>query len=73
MANRAERVYPAGMEETADVLCPYCGERSTIAIDPGEEDAEFVQDCPVCCRPWTVRVRFRSDGSADVTVGADGE
>lgn len=61
------------MDETVDVTCPYCGESSTIAVNPGEEDEEFVQDCPVCCRPWTVRVRLRRDGSADVSVGAEGE
>jgi len=61
------------MNETVEVLCPYCGESSTISIGIGEEDEEYVQDCPVCCRPWTVRVRFRRDGGADVTVGAEGE
>lgn len=61
------------MDETVDVTCPYCGESSTVSVTPGEEDEEFVQDCPVCCRPWTVRVKFRRDGSADVSVGAEGE
>jgi len=61
------------MDDTVEVVCPYCGESSTISIDAGEEEEEFVQDCPVCCRPWKVRVRIRRDGSADVTVGAEGE
>jgi hypothetical protein len=61
------------MDDTVEVTCPYCGESSTISVAPGEEDEEFVQDCPVCCRPWTVRVKFRRDGSADVSVGAEGE
>lgn len=61
------------MEETVDVVCPVCGEPSTITVTLGEEDEEFVQDCPVCCRPWTVRVKIRRDGSADVSVGAEGE
>jgi hypothetical protein len=61
------------MDETIDVFCPYCGEPSTISVTPGEEDEEFVQDCPVCCRPWKVRVRIRRDGSADVTVAPEGD
>jgi hypothetical protein len=61
------------MDDIVDVVCPYCGEPSTISVVPGEEDDEFVQDCPVCCRPWKVRVRYRRDGSADVSVGAEGE
>ena len=60
-------------DDTVEVFCPYCGEPSTITVEPGEEDEEWVQDCPVCCRPWKVRVKFRRDGTADVTVGADGE
>ena len=60
-------------EDTVDVSCPYCGEPSTISVRPGEEDEEWVQDCPVCCRPWKVRVKYRRDGTADVTVGAEGE
>ena len=61
------------MNEAVEVFCPYCGELSTISVGPGEEDEEYVQDCPVCCRPWKVRVRTRSDGSADVTVGPEWE
>ena len=61
------------MDDIVEVVCPYCGEPSTISVVPGEEDDEFVQDCPVCCRPWKVRVRYRRDGSADVSVGAEGE
>jgi len=61
------------MDETVDVSCPYCGEPSTIAVEPVDDEDEFVQDCPVCCRPWKVRVRFRPDGSAEATVSGEGE
>ena len=57
-------------EEFAEVRCPYCGEPSTIGLEPGSEK-EFVMDCPVCCGPWKVRVGFRPDGSAEVTVEAE--
>ena len=53
----------------AMVTCPSCGQPSEIALDPGGgESQEYVEDCQVCCRPWTVRLRFLSDGSAQVWV-----
>ena len=55
-------------ETTADVVCPYCGEAVTIAVDPGGGSAqEYVEDCEVCCRPWDVRVRFL-DGVPEVQI-----
>ena len=61
------------MDEAVEIFCPYCGEPSTISVGVAEEDDDFVQDCPVCCRPWKVRIRIRRDGSADITVAAEGE
>jgi len=60
------------MEDDIEVICPYCGEPGSIGIAPGEEDETFVQDCAVCCRPWQVRTRRRRDGSAEVSVAAEG-
>jgi hypothetical protein len=37
------------------VTCPYCGEELEIVIEP-DVSGTFVQDCEVCCNPWTVRV-----------------
>ena len=61
-----------GVADTeATVVCPYCGESVVIAVDPSEAPvAEYVEDCEVCCQPWSVRVVFDSDGSAAVTVNA---
>lgn len=61
------------MNDEIDVTCPVCGEPSTISVTSEEEDEEFVQDCPVCCRPWQVRVKVRRDGSVEVSVSAEGE
>jgi uncharacterized Zn finger protein len=61
------------VEDSVEVLCPYCGEPSTIAVGLEEEDEEFVQDCPVCCRPWKVRIKVRRDGSVDVSVAGEGD
>ena len=52
----------------ADVTCPYCSETVTIGLDPGSGSTqEYVEDCPVCCQPWTVRVEY-AYGHATVTV-----
>ena len=28
---------------------------------------EYVEDCQVCCRPWTVYVSYAPDGAAEVS------
>jgi hypothetical protein len=58
-------------ETAASVICPYCAEDAEIALDPGSGAAqEYVEDCPVCCQPWRVRVAYDPEGSAHVTVEA---
>ncbi|MEP7347201.1 MAG: CPXCG motif-containing cysteine-rich protein [Gemmatimonadaceae bacterium] len=51
------------------MACPYCGEPVEITLDPGSgNEQEYVEDCEVCCQPWSVRVHYHADGSAEVTV-----
>lgn len=53
----------------ARVLCPTCGERVSIALDPGSgPDQQYTEDCEVCCRALRLTVRYEGDGSATVTV-----
>ena len=57
------------MDEEAQ--CPYCGEPGEVAadFDPAEVgDQVFVQDCEVCCRPWTVTVHVSPDGQITYAV-----
>jgi hypothetical protein len=55
-------------DTSAWVLCPYCGEPSELLLDPGGgADQSYVEDCEVCCRPWSVRVRWHG-GAAAVEV-----
>ena len=43
--------------------CPYCGERVTVHVEPtGMSLERYVEDCPVCCRPWVVNVERSPDG-----------
>jgi hypothetical protein len=49
------------------VQCPYCFEMVELDLDPDTEGT-FVQDCEVCCHPWTVRVSFDEEGEAVIDV-----
>jgi transposase-like protein len=56
-------------ELSAEVCCPYCGETSVIALDPGSgTHQEYVEDCQVCCQPWQVEVHYDGTGAARVSV-----
>ena len=59
------------MDEDVLVICPYCGEEIEIRVEP-DVRGSFVQDCEVCCNPWTVRVE-RDGQDRSITVNrADG-
>lgn len=59
-------------ESVAWVYCPYCGEENEIYVDPGGGPRQdYVEDCPVCCRPWQVTVRFGSSGELTVELTAE--
>ena len=62
------------IEQDEQYQCPYCGEPGEIDLgsdvdfeSPG--DQVFVQDCAVCCRPWSVTVHVGADG--EVTFDVD--
>jgi hypothetical protein len=58
-------------EFEAAVVCPYCAEAVSIALDPGSGAVQdYVEDCPVCCQPWQVSVRYLGDGTANVLIEA---
>ena len=73
--DRLERDFPLGdgrVQDAAEVTCPYCGEEVVAHLDPGSGSRqEYVEDCPVCCRPWRVRVRYAPDGTAEVSLSAE--
>ena len=70
--NPLDTEFPLGdgiAETTASVYCPYCNETVEIAIDPGcGALQEYVEDCEVCCQPWTVNLRYNGDGTAKVSL-----
>jgi hypothetical protein len=49
------------MQDTAKVVCPYCGELNEIFLDfSGGKSQHYQEDCQVCCRGWEVYVDFIS-------------
>lgn len=45
------------MNDVIEVNCPYCGEDVELVVDEGGgSDQSYIEDCPVCCRPWQVAV-----------------
>ncbi len=39
------------MLETQRYQCPYCGEPAEAVLDLSQEEQQYIEDCPVCCRP----------------------
>ena len=63
--------FGAELAETSLVYCPYCGESVEMILDAsGGETQEYVEDCEVCCQPWSVRVSIDMDGVPHVSVTA---
>lgn len=46
-----------------DVICPYCGERVPVEVDPSAGRSQrWVEDCWVCCRPMVLSIQVSSAG-----------
>ena len=57
-----------------EIECPYCGERVMIFVDPGGGASQtYVEDCPVCCRPWTIHAVEEEAGGFAVGVAREAE
>jgi len=61
------------MLEFVHIDCPFCGEGFEAAVDPGNGDAEYIEDCPVCCRPIQMRLRFDADGTVSALQAFRGD
>lgn len=58
------------MLETQKIRCPHCGERFEALIDASGGDSDYVEDCPVCCKP--IMMHCRTDGNGEFD-GLDAE
>jgi uncharacterized Zn finger protein len=59
------------MTEHFFVECPYCGEEVELYLEPDVHGA-LVQDCEVCCNPWTIRITSDGDERYVSVSRADG-
>jgi hypothetical protein len=59
------------MDDEASYLCDWCGEEIVVPIDLSAlflgggrrgERHEYVEDCPVCCRPNVIYVEADEEG-----------
>ena len=46
------------MLDSIHITCPFCGERFEAVVDASGGDAEYVEDCPVCCHPNIIHVEL---------------
>jgi hypothetical protein len=53
--------------ELESYQCPYCGESVEIVLDLSMSDQQFVEDCPVCCRPIEFELHTDSEGWSLIT------
>lgn len=60
------------MDDEASYTCNSCGEEVVIPVDPSAgASQEYIEDCPVCCRPNVIHVEIDEDGA--VTVWSEAE
>jgi hypothetical protein len=57
------------MDDCLSLQCPYCGEVIELQIDDGGgAHQDYVEDCPVCCRPWQVEAWIENDDTWRATL-----
>ncbi|QDU92941.1 CPXCG motif-containing cysteine-rich protein [Lignipirellula cremea] len=53
------------MQDDTSYVCEACGEEIVIPVDLSQgSHQEFVEDCPVCCRPNVIHLEIDPDGAA---------
>lgn len=49
------------MDDVVRYLCPACGEEIVTPVDISQgEHQEYVEDCPICCRPVILRIAIEN-------------
>ena len=60
------------MQDESTYVCDACGEEIVVTLDlSAGASQDYVEDCPVCCRPNLVHVEIEDSG--DVRVWAEPE
>jgi hypothetical protein len=56
------------VEVIESISCPFCGQSFEIAVDTSVPSQQFVTDCEVCCRPFTVSVEAEPGEIISISV-----
>jgi len=55
------------MLEEHSYVCGFCGEEIVVEVDlSAGSHQEYVEDCPVCCRPHVLRISIEPDGRVEL-------
>ena len=59
-------------EAEASYFCSACGEEIVVPVDlTAGEEQEYVEDCPVCCRPHLLRLTVDDEGRVTLQATAE--
>jgi hypothetical protein len=60
-------------KEEVSYVCDACGEEIVIPIDfSAGKSQEYVEDCPVCCRPNIIHIEIDEEGDVRVWAAQEG-
>ncbi|MEK7474082.1 MAG: CPXCG motif-containing cysteine-rich protein [Candidatus Coatesbacteria bacterium] len=66
----AEEGEPLAEEFERFFLCPLCGARVSVLLDPSVESQTLIEDCEVCCQPLEIRYTVEEGKIAEFEVQA---
>lgn len=55
------------------LTCPHCWETITVTVDTSVDSQEYVEDCPVCCRPSVIRYTAAAGEVVDLQISPETE
>ena len=57
------RTSHSAMKDEAIYICDACGKEIVVPVDPSAGTRQqYVEDCPVCCRPLVIHLEIDEDG-----------
>ena len=70
---KAKGVMMNRLSETATVQCPYCWQEWDMTVDCSLARQEYVEDCPVCCRPVVLTITVVNGAVSGVDARGEGD
>jgi len=62
----------ANVHDELSYVCSACGEEIVVPIDlSAGSSQQYVEDCPVCCRPNVIHIEIDEDGEARAWADAE--